>query len=918
VGPGPSESESSETESEDSDSSESESGESNPFDMGSRRRGPLTSSSSDSDSSTTSSDSGESGSSSADSGFAKPSSSDTEVDFTPSAPSLEETEEFGRKVTGLSGRARWQVRKLLAVLTRMRKNLPPSARIEAVRRLGWRLGPGIEACRAIAEGSDPRPTQVPEGGDQIRKFLEEWEQKYKESEERYRAERDEAFRSDDEMARAEGQLAAKEAAELEERAKVVQQRLPVITARLGILWNEVTGSSRPMPSEVRLTSTGTEMTAEEHVATAETHLRYAEGHLQPTEEHMADAEVHLKLVKAHLAALVTMEPLETEPFKTAALPPVGPTSNEAGTDREEAAPVESRDPTPGSRAGLAERGSGSDGKTLRPGAGEHWACPISKCRDSATHPLDECGEFKRLSVPQRKKAIKEWNRCECCLLDCRDRKTGSRCYRRVGFRRHHLLGLVPQAKANQVGSKRCQQQQPRRKTAKGGQNTPQGEPDQDDSGRSRGQGILPRRQTDMWSFPAFSKDKELVWLRATRSQHVSATRIMHQAAVRLGLAQSVTEAYQVQLRFSSEPRFVLRAEGVETLECIRSRSERRSARALQPDVIIGWPDWSKVQPFVMSRWAVSGQTPPGATAPATKWHLRMNRKGGPPMYLNVELDPMRQRSTITHEAAVRIGMQYEPFYMLFARAEDGEVRNLIAVGADAMVRADKRRPADLASKGPDLLMDAKDAGGMAKCLRPGWKSGEEIGGRGGCPVEGQWHGKLKGRLVLRDPGWTCLLFVKTGGANQDIFMRVMFDTIREQSVVLHSVAVKLGLRASRGPTWLNHPGEDPRYSSCVYEVPVLDWKGRRDWIKARGVSYATPSEQRDMPEGAMEAFPEISLSGVTVSQAAGPVDMIIGRDNPEWMPVPVQEEPYEWFTLMWTSLSPRCILKDNEEVEWRL
>jgi hypothetical protein len=104
----------------------------------------------------------------------------------------------------------------------------------------------------------------------------------------------------------------------------------------------------------------------------------------------------------------------------------------------------------------------------------------------------------------------------------------------------------------------------------------------------------------MWSFPAFSKDKELVWLKATRSQHVSATRITHQAAVRLGFAQSVTEAYQVQLRLSSEPQFLLRAEGVEALECIRSRSERRGARALQPDVIIGWPDWSKVQPFVMS------------------------------------------------------------------------------------------------------------------------------------------------------------------------------------------------------------------------------------------------------------------------------------------------------------------------------
>jgi hypothetical protein len=416
----------------------------------------------------------------------------------------------------------------------------------------------------------------------------------------------------------------------------------------------------------------------------------------------------------------------------------------------------------------------------------------------------------------------------------------------------------------------------------------------------------------------FGKNREMVWLRATRSQHASATRITHQAALRLGLAQSVIEAYQVQLRLSSEPRFVLRAEGVETLECVRSRSERGSARALQPDVIIGWPDWSKVQPFVTSGWAVSGQTPPGATAPATKWHLRMNQKGGPPMYLNVELDPMRQRSTIIHEAAARIGRQYEASYMLFARAEDGEVRNLMATGADAMVRADRRRPVDRTSRGPDLLLNAEDAGGMAKCLRPGWKSEGEIGGHGGCPVEGQWHGKLGGRRVLRDPGWTCVLFVKTGGANQDIFIRVMFDTIREQSVVLHSVAVKLGLRASGGPMWLTHPGEDPRYSSCVYEVPVLDWKGRKDWIKARGVSYATPSEQRDMPEGAMEAFPKISLSGVTVSQAAGPVDMIIGRDNPEWMPVPVQEEPYERFTLMWTSLSPRCILRDNEGVDWRL
>jgi hypothetical protein len=187
-----SESESSETESEDSDSSEAESEDSNPFDMEARRRGPLTSDSgySDSSSSSSSSDSEESDSSSADSGFAKPSSSDTEGDLTPSAPPVEETEEFGRKVFGLSGRARRQVRRLLTTLVRMRKDLPPNARTEAVRRLGWRLGSSREVSRASAEDSGPKLTQVLEGSDQIRKYLEEWQQKYRESEECYRSERD--------------------------------------------------------------------------------------------------------------------------------------------------------------------------------------------------------------------------------------------------------------------------------------------------------------------------------------------------------------------------------------------------------------------------------------------------------------------------------------------------------------------------------------------------------------------------------------------------------------------------------------------------------------------------------------------------------------------------------------------------------
>ncbi len=239
---------------------------------------------------------------------------------------------------------------------------------------------------------------------------------------------------------------------------------------------------------------------------------------------------------------------------------------------------------------------------------------------------------------------------------------------------------------------------------------------------------------------------------ATRSQHLGVTWITHQVAMRLGLPQSVTEAYRVRLRLSDEPQFVLRAEGVETLECVRPRNKWNNLRTLQPDVIVGWADWDKVQPFVTGGWTIPGQVPPGATTPATKWHLRVNLRGSPPIYLNVQLDPMRKRTIITHEAAVRVGETFHSFYMLFVRTEAGEVGSLVAAGADAIVRADRRRPAGPTERGPDILLDATGTRNMVKYLRAGWKSEEEIGGRSGCPISGKWHGKLNAREVIRDQG----------------------------------------------------------------------------------------------------------------------------------------------------------------------
>ncbi len=202
---------------------------------------------------------------------------------------------------------------------------------------------------------------------------------------------------------------------------------------------------------------------------------------------MADAEVHLKLVKAHLAALEVAEPAKAESPEAAVLPP-GPASGEASAGRARMTPEErDRNPAARPRARSAQRGSKSSEGAPHPGAGEDWTCSVGKCQDSAAHPLDECEEFRGMSVTQRWKAVKEWDRCECCLTDCRDRKTGTRCYRRIGFRRHHLLTLAAQPRANPVRNGGRRQQQPLGEVNGAGRNTPRGKPGQANGGRDCGQ-----------------------------------------------------------------------------------------------------------------------------------------------------------------------------------------------------------------------------------------------------------------------------------------------------------------------------------------------------------------------------------------------------------------------------------------------
>ena len=210
-----------------------------------REQSPLTSDTDDSDSSST--DTEDSDSSSSNSGYERPSSSDTGGEVSPSAPLLEEIEEIGRVVAGLKGRAMQQVRRFLAMLARKRKDLKPNARIELIKELGWHLGPGRGSGGAGGSGRGSEPTWLLEGTSRIMNGLDNWQRMHKDHEERFRAVREEMATLDDGLACAEERKSSRA-----ERAGQGGRRAAAgHCAQLGILWNEVTGSGRPVPSEIQ-------------------------------------------------------------------------------------------------------------------------------------------------------------------------------------------------------------------------------------------------------------------------------------------------------------------------------------------------------------------------------------------------------------------------------------------------------------------------------------------------------------------------------------------------------------------------------------------------------------------------------------------------------------------------------------------
>ncbi len=76
-----------------------------------------------------------------------------------------------------------------------------------------------------------------------------------------------------------------------------------------------------------------------------------------------------------------------EPVGAATLPPLKPTSDEASTGRDGAAPEErDRSPVVRPKAGLTQRGSAPDGEASHPEAGERWALSCQRVSGLGSSP----------------------------------------------------------------------------------------------------------------------------------------------------------------------------------------------------------------------------------------------------------------------------------------------------------------------------------------------------------------------------------------------------------------------------------------------------------------------------------------------------------------------------------------------------
>jgi hypothetical protein len=377
------------------------------------------------------------------------------------------------------------------------------------------------------------------------------------------------------------------------------------------------------------------------------------------------------------------------------------------------------------------------------------------------------------------------------------------------------------------------------------------------------------------------------------------------------------------------------------------------------DMLIGLWDWDRVEGELRCGWRNREIQAPRAGETPRRWHLDTQKADGEKASLDVYKGTGTKKSEITHDSAEKLGFSRSATYHICAKGTRAKtwIRakgvNFIHLTAAGGIKSG--RP--LVWERPDMLLSQSDAEQLEGFLYSGWCRDQEPheeesisggtiarikgaeGQHGGEPHEviqnleqrvyaddttakAEKSGQFEtGRHGSGEEGWTYVQRIRTGVDSQGVELKVMFDNSTPHSLILYTAAA----RAALVPVWgkklvISPDSGEPEESLCKYAVPLVSWTGSKHWLKARGVGYTVYAGRKKVPHGAAVLFPEMEGKASKAHQAAGMVDLVIGKDQQKWQPPKVcdSQRVEDNLTLMKSEFPPRYIVRETRRTEHKI
>ncbi len=394
------------------------------------------------------------------------------------------------------------------------------------------------------------------------------------------------------------------------------------------------------------------------------------------------------------------------------------------------------------------------------------------------------------------------------------------------------------------------------------------------------------------------------------------------------------------------------------------------------DMLIGLWDWGRIKEHLRSAWRSAKTQAPRRGEQPLKWHLSACKTSGEEMHLDACKGAGVETSEITHEAAATAGLPRGSTYRVHVKGTRAG-SDFQAKGVNIIHRTAARGTGSgelPAWERPDVLLGVEDAKRLEGYLRAGWRGDQEAQGTlpteearrnvaapvcfGDKPASGatmttageavkQFRVKFrKEARVLRHQAygddtttraeeaarpnqpeagerrpdrkekeeWTYVQRIRTGAEGTGPELKVMFDNNTHHTLILHAAAAKAALDpVGKRKLVMSPDSGEPEESSCRYSVPLVDWQGNTHLLKARGVDYMIYARERKVPPKAAALFPEMEGRASRAHQAAGMVDLIIGKDNSRWQPQKVCDswQAEDNLTLMRSEFSPLYIARET-------